>query len=463
MCSYYKKITTFLLLLLCSLSCSKKSKDDTWDIIAVGLPKAITPSIANINMGLYILKQTHEPLLRYKKRTELYSRLLESWDRDLEYKNFNFCLKSNLNFSKGTPYKVNLLAKDITRIGDKLDSNLQLSVDNNCVKLQFDRSQKTFLDMLTKYENAPSHPSENKNWENGLGAFKISALNSKKISLTRKAKVNDGYNKINFWTYSGKDDSVLNLEGIEDYNRVLLQDLPLDKLKTYQRFNVALLQTINLVLNIKDSDLRESLFNCLEISEFRQAFMPEQNSFLDVGTILPIGIPYAKKERVAQKCDPQKSKSKSIFKFYNWNKSSSDSLKTYFRKLKEKTGLNIEVIDITMNQFVEMILKSPHPYDLTVVALDATDVNYNTYFSPIIDSKSVIDIKRGELQSLYKDFKSNKPTEKSVYSITSKISEMHLILPLYQEVRDFYFPKYIKSLTLGKNDLEYLEISELRL
>ena len=461
MCSYYKKIIIFSLLLLCSASCSKKSNDDTWDIIAFGLPKIITPSIANINMGLYILKQTHEPLFRYKKRTELYSNLLNNWDRDLKYQHFNFCIKSNLYFSKGNPYEVDHLKQDLSKVAVKLSSKFKIGVNGKCIKIQFEYAQKSFLDMLTKYKNAPSRSTQNNKWDNGLGHFKITNITNKKISLKRKVQVEDGYNKVNFWAYSGKDDPVLTFSGIEDYNRVLIQDLPANKLKSYQKFNVAVLQTINLVLNVKDAELRKDLFNCLEINEFRQAFMPEQKDFLDVGTILPIGIPYSRKEKILQNCKPKKSIG--IVKFYNWNKSSTNSLKSYFSNLQKRTGLSIQVIDITMSQFVEMILKSPHPYDLTVVALDATDVNYNAYFSPIIDEKSVVDIERKELQKLYEKFKANKPNEQSVDAITSQILKRHLLLPLYQEVRDFYFPKHVKSLTLGKNDLEYLEISELRL
>lgn len=191
--------------------------------------------------------------------------------------------------------------------------------------------------------------------------------------------------------------------------------------------------------------------------------MPKQDSFLDTGTILPIGVPYSNKSRVKQNCKRESFIHLGTVKFYNWNKSSSKSLENYFISLRDKTGLNIKLVDITMNQFVDMILKSPHPYDLTVVALDAVDINYDAYFSPIIDDKSIIDVKRNPLKKLYKSFKKNGVTKDGVESINSNILNKHLILPLYQEVRDFYFPSYIKSLTLGKSDLEYLEVSELRI
>jgi hypothetical protein len=461
--SYYEKIVILFLLMLSIASCSRKHDDVTWDIIAVGLPKIITPSVANINMGLYILKQTHEPFFRYRKRTELYSNLFKTWNRDLKYQRFNFCLKNDLYFNEEKKYTIRGLKSDLMKVIKKFNSEYKLNIKNNCIKISFNKSQNNFLDILTKYENSPSHSLPSSNWEDGLGPFYITGMGIKKISLERKEKVSNGYNFINFWSYSGANDNILNQDGIEDYNRVLIQDLPTEKLKDYQKFNVALLQTINLVLNIKDRELRKNLFNCMDISDFRKAFMPKQKNFLDVGSILPIGIPFSKQGKIAQDCDFSSIKRDEVIKFYNWNKSSSISLKGFFTNLKRKTGLNIEVIDISMNQFVDMVLKSPHPYDLTVVALDAIDVNYNAYFSPVIDKKSILDVKRKRLDKLYNKFKDTKPNEFSVRSITSAISKEHLLLPLYQEVRDFYFPKHVKALTLGKNDLEYLEINELEL
>ena len=459
MCSYNKKIIFLFLAFICFGSCS--SSDDTWDIISVGLPKVISPKIANINMGLYILKQTHEPLLRYRKRTEIYSNLLESWSRNLEDKRFSFCLKKDLRFSDEKVFDVTSLEKYLYRQAKAFEKKVVLESDKSCIIVKFNQSQKSFLNTLTKYENAPSSTSKSKSWENGLGKYKIASIESSKINLERKTKTKDGYNFVNFWAYSGKDDPILTRNGIEDYNRVLIQDLPMKMLKTHQKFNVALLQTINLVLNVKEDGLRNALYNCINIDEFRQAFMPEQERFLDVAGVLPIGIPRSNKGQVEQKCETNKLVNNRGLKFFNWNKSSSNSLKNYFTKLKEETGIDIQVIDITMSQFVEMVLKSPHPYDLTVVALDAIDIDYDAYFSPIIDDTSILDVERNDLKHLYDQYKKNK-SEDNIDYISSKILERNLLLPLYQEVRDFYFPAHVEGLILGKNDLEYLEISELR-
>jgi len=460
---YFTKIAFLLFALYSFVGCSSQIEDKTWDIIAVGLPQVVNPSIAEINMGLYLLKQTHEPLFRYRKRTELYSNLLKKWDRDSNYRIFNFCLRDDLYFSKNHKYGLDGLKSTLLEVLNNMNSSHAIEIKGDCLLVQFENEERSFLDALTKYKYAPSKASINKKWEDGLGHFLVTNIGPRKISLKRKREIQDGYNYINFWAYNGANDAILKKGGIEDYNRVLIQDLPLSRLKNYQKYNVALLQTINLVLNIHDPKLRKRMFHCLDIDEFRQAFMSKQKSFLDTGTILPIGIPYSKKSRVKQNCNKKIVDGFSTVKFYNWNKSSSKSLESYFSSLKKKLGLDIKVVNITMNQFVDMILKSPHPYDLTAVALDAVDINYEAYFSPIIENKSIIDVKRKHLRKLYKSFKMNGVTKDGVESINSDILNKHLILPLYQEVRDFYFPKHIKSLTLGKNDLEYLEISELRI
>ena len=119
--------------------------------------------------------------------------------------------------------------------------------------------------------------------------------------------------------------------------------------------------------------------------------------------------------------------------------------------------------DITMN---DIAFKSPHPYHLTIAALDAVRADYSAYFSPLLSNKSLLDIKLPGVHSiLEKALNATQGSEKlkCVKLVNQQIAQTAIVLPLYQEVRKFYFPKRIKNLRLGENDLEYIEIGELKI
>ncbi|MCT4642772.1 MAG: hypothetical protein N4A33_10805 [Bacteriovoracaceae bacterium] len=457
--TYFKTLIVGLIFILTSCS---DNKDRNWNTIAVGLPKEVKPSIAQINMGLYVIKQTHEPILRPKNRNELYSQILSKWNRNKNNTAFKFCLKENLVFDDDMPYKQEEFHNHLKVITKKIASDVVIKKSNQCSIVEFKGPQNDFLSYLAKYENAPSKKVTNRPWEIGLGPYKVVSLEDQKIKLIRKKPTDDGYNEIIFESYNGADDKILKRKEIEDFNRVLITDLPSWIKESYKEYNVALLQSVNLLINVKNKDERKYLFNCLDIEKFRQAFMPKQLSFTDIKTILPIGIPSAKKGKAAQNCKKLEKLSPK-YKFYNWNKSSSESLKNYFADLKEKTNILIEVVDITMDYFVEIILKNPHPYDLTVAALDAVSIDYDAFYSPVLSDVSVIDFRDDKSQKLYNKFKTANKKGLILEDLNKAILESNLILPLYQEVRDFYYPKQIKNLNLGIDDLEYLEIGDLKI
>lgn len=61
-------------------------------------------------------------------------------------------------------------------------------------------------------------------------------------------------------------------------------------------------------------------------------------------------------------------------------------------------------------------------------------------------------------------------TEESMDMLLSLVDQLNtelaaaaVVLPLYQVVRTFYYPKHIKNLVVGRSFLEYPEIAALRL
>ncbi|MBF0361148.1 MAG: hypothetical protein HQK49_09060 [Oligoflexia bacterium] len=480
--TYYKKIAiafVFILLLsliLISSSCSRY-KDDTWDAVLLGFPAKISPEVAGVNMGLYILKQTHEPLFRINDNGQYVSKLLLEWNRDDHFKTFTFCPNTNLIFSEGKSFDLDYFKSYLNNSLKKFNtapSEISIYESNTnknthkCIQINFQKPSEYFLTYLTYYENAPSLKSKDERIEYGLGSYWVDSMDNMKIILKRKKSESGKFNSIILHNFN---DSSLNLNDrkIEDFNRVLIAQLPSWLAKEYTSYDVSLLQTVNLVINVKDSNLREFIYNCIDINSFRHAFVPNQKDFLSIKNILPIGLRQAQEGLPKQECNKHiraKVNGKSIT-FLNWKDDNIESLTNYLKNLKKEFNVNIKLKNVSLNEFINVVLTKPHPYQLTVVALDTVRPDYSAFYYYLAGYKDCLtDIEIPPIKATLtniqntKEFKDQLPF---VDIINKEIEKNKIILPLYQEMRKFYYPPRIKGLMLGENYLEYPEVSELEI
>jgi hypothetical protein len=456
---------TIILCLICILSSCSKKKDDTWNTIAVGLPNKLDPSVAMLNMGYYLLKQTHLPFLQKNSKGTFDSNLLTEWSRSLNSQDFKFCLKIAADFDNNNKYTSLGLFADLKRIATKYDKESRISKKNDCILVSFGQSSFSFLEVLSQYENAPTLPIDDKPFDLGLGAYRVKDFTKDNIVLERKVKVNDGYNKIIFHSYNGKDDTILQRNDIEDFNRVLISHLPSWVIKKYKSYPVSLLQTVVLLLNQKNFNERNSLFNCLDVKKFRDAYFPKRNQYADITTILPLGIVGGEKGLPNQSC-PKNLGSMREFVIYNWNVDNQLSLKKYFSEIEKQHGIKVKIKNIKMSEFANLVLKDTHPYDMAVIALDAVSEDYEAFFGPLVNKVRVIDVKApksakllGEINNLRDDDK----RVKIIRALNDQLNRKKVVLPLFQEVRQFYFPDHLTGLKLGRDSLEYLNIAEIKL
>ncbi len=252
---------------------------------------------------------------------------------------------------------------------------------------------------------------------------------------------------------------------MEDFNRVLLKDQP-DWLKhDMKMFDVSLLQTVNLFINIKDPMVRALIFQCMPIHEFRKAFMNGQLNFSDVDGVIPVGVGHARRKMVAQNCKRASVKrGDESFKFINWNTGNEENLKRVFEEFEERTGLKISTAAVTTADFIRDVFGRRPGYDLYVVAIDAVRPEISPFFEPIVDQRRrlldfgpILDARMNLLENASGDTATDLASE-----INQEILDSHVVLPLYQEMRTFYYPRTMKGNSTGRNFLEYPEVAELK-
>lgn len=452
------------------LFCSACHKDDIWDVVTIGLPDRVVPARALINIGRYILKQSHEPLFRNDTDGRLYSRLLKSWERNQDYSSFQLCVKENLFFSERSPFGGNELRAYLVNVIEKAKLGGKVRAEGVCSIVLFPRPTRQFLRLLGDLEHAPSIPSGNPLYELGLGPFKVVRADSKEIFLERKDKVKSGFNFVRFRNFEGANDPKLEDRTIEDFNRVYVEYVPKWVMSSYRAFRVPMLQSYDLIINYKDEAVRQAVYHCLNVDEVRRAFLPQRKAFLDIGTIFPVGLPGAISGRPKQVCKPEKWRTKDgrevILKFANWKPGTSEQFKKLFDVFQKKTGIRIEIVDTSVNAFLESILRVPHPHDLFIVALDGTVAEPLVFAENFIrkDVKAIdFDLKEtAQAAAMWGQDLDESVSAELARKVVLALRDRAVVLPLFQNIWEFYYPRGITGFDFSRDLLQYPEVAELR-
>ncbi|MHB9139568.1 MAG: hypothetical protein ACYC4Q_09210, partial [Victivallaceae bacterium] len=265
-----------LLVIICSTmvsSCLAAKADGTWEVLLKDIPVRVSVKDAELNMCRYVLKQTHEPVFRLDDGENYTSRILENWTRDLESRNYRLCPKGSLRFLPGQAYTGEMFNSHISSVTKLYDPAGVTSWDGSCFRVSFAAPRKGYLEYLSRYENAPTLSLSDK-IEVGLGEYTPVEVEPERVTLVRKEPVRRGYNKIVIHKYTGPGDPNLENRAISDFNRLQISLIPEWVKSSQVHFDGVILQTVALMINHPDKDVRRTLYNCMGADQLRRALYP---------------------------------------------------------------------------------------------------------------------------------------------------------------------------------------------
>lgn len=436
-------------------------------MLAPGLPPAVSPRWAILNMGHYALKQTHETLFRAEADGEHRSKLLAEWSRSLDSRGFRLCLKQGLRFETGDIFDPPALAEFLNATLARLGIGGRATVDGPCVAVSGLPVKNRFLELFSKLENAPSRASGDSSFELGLGPFRTVSVSSESIVLARKEVAPEGFDRVVLHAYRGADDPRLADRTVEDFNRIPADALP-DWVRTeFAKHGATLLKSFILLIDHPELRMRRLIRGCLPAAELRAALLADSAAAQDIANILPLGIPGARRGLPNQRCAPDPHAARGIpLIFASWKRNGEQKLARSLADFSAKTGIAVELRATSESAFVKNFFSPLRDHHLAVVSVDAIAPDYASFFGPLFGDPIYLTRVRV-------------PTAKAVYEsllretdavlrlrladeLNGLIEENAMLLPLYQEVREHYYPRDLKGLTSGQNFLEYPEVAELR-
>ena len=447
---------------LCFWGCSKPRE---WGVLS-GVPDSISTKNGTQTLVYYVLIQTHEPVFRLSDGQNYTSKILRSWSRTADYSGYSFCPDTALSFNGKTPFTFKYFYEHIQGVTRKYTPEFSISQKNECVAVKFPVPRKGYLEFLTSYVNAPT-VAAGKGVEDGLGQFAAGELGKDELVLTRKKPVSNGYNRIVIHNYKGKNDPNLQSRDIADFNMIDLADVPEWVKKDYVPFTNVELAVVSLVLNIQDRERRKRVYSCLDISEFRKAFMPAKNDFYDIGNVLPLGVPGAKAGKPLQACDARWAHGKTAepLKFANWRGDNYKEMSSFAGKFAIKTGIPLAVVNWDPPKLVARLHKPDRPYQLVPIIMNTIRPEFSDFLFYTIKDIGYFDFDTPKITAKYKELLLEDDPDKKeqlAKEITEQLAKDGLVLPLFQNKKTLYYPREIKNIEVGKGFLEFPAVGDLR-
>jgi hypothetical protein len=437
---------------------------DRWTAFMMGVPGKLELKRSVEAATSYVLKQTHEPLFRKEDGENYSSRVLTRWSRDLFKKEYCFCPDQSLEFDAANRFNAGFFAKYIKQATAKYSEDFSFMQSGECSVIRFKQPEAGYLDFLSKYENAPSVMG-NKWGEVGLGPFQIGGVKEGEMRLVRKSKISGGYNEIILKEFKGVADREYSESRASDYNNVPVYYQPDWREREYQGVDTVDLQVNGIVINVPDEEVRERIYNCLDVDRFRRAFFPERKEFLDIATVLPIGMAGASPGKAVQHCPSGHWSSRKQFVLLNHIKGNDEQLSKIIDEFFSRTGIRIKIIKCTPGELVKALQSTPRGYDLIVAAIGSMQTEYSTLFNYFVRDNGFYDFRVPRVGRLHQELIHERDKNSAALrasEIASELENGEFFLPLHQNTRRLYYPKGIKNLIIGRGFVQYPEIAEFR-
>lgn len=440
-----------------------RSETKTWGVLLSALPDRV--STKNItNSVYYILKQTHESVFRKDDGQNFTSKVLSSWSRSAGSSRYVLCPDTSLRFDASRPFSMGYFGAYLRAVTAGYDPAARVTNTGRCFVVTFKRGRAGYMDFLSQYENAPT--VDNGACQLGLGAYRVSEISKDKITLARKEPVAHGYNEIVLYDYKGVKDPHLNDKRIKDFNRIAPFDVPEHVKKDFLSFDNLGLKSEVLLINVEDKKVREILYNCLDVDAFRRAYFPMKQSFYNIQTVFPLGIPGARAGLPYQDrsfCRGQNSAGPIVLA--NWRKDNIRQINKFAADLRKKTGINIKVVNYDANALAASLNTRPRAYDLLVIMLSAMRAEQLDFLSSFAGKGSYLDYDVSGANAEYEALLHEDvygPRGQLAEGLANKLAEQYAVLTLYQGNDTVYYPKEIKNLVVGSELMEYPEVADFR-
>ncbi len=442
----------FLLSIVIGFILLGELRSETYNVLVPNIPKTLNFKEFNFVPFFFILRQLHETIFKNVTESKYETDIIDSLTINNNFKMFTLCLKTGLNFSNGDAVIVDHLLFNLKlHVENKVLKKTPLSItkkNKQCLSIVFESSYYKFIYDLSVEKSIFIHPkSINDRSLLGISPYKISKWTEEILVLKAWEKTQQPNIKtINFYKWANNHEKRkslgYNLASIDDFNKIVPTQDQKPYLIKQNKIPIVSMITIGLILNIQDSGLRKTVWNCTKLDNLRRIY-PELD-FLPIKAYLPVGFLGGERGNVSQKCQSQKEKVIKKLKVVTYRKELAERFQSILDKDLVPLNIKPEVVYYEAPEFTKVIGEGK--YDIMLTSMDMDYIDYMRNFE-IFYSKSKLKLTSVENPILNKyyvifpDLANYESKEQVLKTMSRSLVENHQILIMGQISRDYYFSK----------------------
>lgn len=333
---------------------------------------ALKPESFQYHPMVFILKQLHEPL--FTRTSEgIRSNILSNWVSSSDFKEYQLCLKPDVYFSNDKKLNIENLKQNLEYFSKKkyftakVDS---IGVLKDCIKIKFQSSYYGFIDDLQSLKmSIIDLETVNNEIPVGISEYKVESYTKQKLTLrARNQLVHKPYfDIVNIIAIGSSPQKIDTLLQFQEINLLRSTQLPSqNELKmNFKEIEIYDIQGVYILLNHKDNQIRELMFNCINRESLSKALNLDVKSYPN--TILPeesgVSVPFIQNCRSSFKF---KSK-RELNLLYYYEKEKVDAVAKAFSDIE---NLNIKIKlnhKSKSDAFIDLEKKN---YDVAIIRID---------------------------------------------------------------------------------------------
>lgn len=459
-----KRQAAFLCIVVCIAISACNSRNEFR--VALGdVPPRIDPADSHINFHLYVIKQLHEPLFSSSAMGKPSSRILDRWSASADAREYTFCLKPELKYSSSKRVTQEDLWENFKFFSEHGYLGRPIKAhrfEDGCLAVAFDAPYPRLTWDLMSFKTSVADPStRGERVVVGISPYRVVEMGDKIIRLRAERGVR--YRDISFHYWRPGDEALFS--GFDDINMVVANDIPADIDEYMNRYDLPLLKIYGVLINSANSELRNYLFNCLDIDVLRGMIDGKKKAFRDVGGALPLGMPGAIAGRVAQSCPQKPLPRRMKAKMVTFYEDCVPKMQEYLNKRLGPLGIDAEVVSVDSNEMSYYLWSAEKPYDMAIVGIDSPLPEPISFFANFLPGESgVTTVRNKTLESIvqgYSDFAPDAQREDQMLRANAAVIEAHQVLPLYQADSPLYYSKRVSHVSADQFLIGIPKIEEL--
>jgi hypothetical protein len=295
----------------------------------------------------------------------------------------------------------------------------------------------------------------------GISPYQVVEINPKVVHLHSDQKLS--FKDIYFHSWNPSVGT--SLKEYDDINPISERYVTADIKKHFNEYKITMLKTAVMIINEPDDTIRNYLFNCINYRRLREILYPENVSFIDVGGVLPHGMPGASEEVLIQNCPTQPLSNYVVIKMPTFFDDCIKELQFLLDNSLLPLNIKVEVTPINGNDLVDILRMKDKKYGLTIIGLDVPNPQPLAFFKYFLPGEIMItNIRNPNLEQVISKYLKTSD-ENSKRELAEKADRMilnnHQVLPLFQVNKSLFFSRKVELIMTDQLQLGIPDISKL--